>query len=84
MVDAVYRFNKIRSKYLILEILAYSATSNTVSNLLYFSNLMLRKLLIRNKSIFYRIVSRSILDIANLKMNVLFTSKGQITLVNRN
>lgn len=84
MVDAVYRFNKIRSKYLILEILAYSATSNTVSNLLYFSNLMLRKLLIRNKSIFYRIVSRSILDIANLKMNVLFTSKGHITLVNRN
>lgn len=84
MVDAVYRFNKIRSKYLILEILAYSATSNTVSNLLYFSNLMLRKLLIRNKSIFYRIVSRSILDIANLKMNVLFASKGHITLVNRN
>lgn len=83
MVDAVYRLRKIKSKYIILEILAYSGTSNTVSGILYFSNLMLRKLLIRNRSIFYNIVRRSILDIENLKMTVLFTSKAHITYVSR-
>lgn len=58
-IGPVYRIDKLKSKYIILEVMGFAGKSKAIGEILYMSSRMLRELAIRNHKVFRNIVKRT-------------------------